>query len=574
MDLSNISSKDLEYLKLEQYDKVSTKGLEEFKKQINMPSEAVSEDLGVDAQNFKLSKDQAGVGTRFYMGLQDPFVGATQLASRGIDKILGKETEFTKDFDAFAKSREQKYAPVEGIDFARMAGNVFNPASFLAASKIPQVVGLGKKVGLGAATGAGFAATAPVTGDDFAKEKSEQLQSGAVVGSLFPLAGSTIQRFISPKASQNPQLQLLEKEGVSPTIGQRLGGVFNKYEEVAEKFPIVGDIVSKQRGRAQEEFRTTIFNQALKPIGKQLPKNLKGRDAINYVSKELEDSYTNTLNKIGAVQLDDEFVKNTNSLTNMIMQSKMPEKGLKEYNFQLSEIARKINSKNVITSEDYKAIESMLSKNSVKFGTQDSVYANKLQQATKQLKANFQSALERHAKRKGNIDGEDLSVTLRNTNEAWARFKRIQKASTTAGADLGEFTPKQFNQAVKALDKSKDKSQFAKGSALLQDFSESGQKVLGETMNNNPYLRAAYAVGTGVGLSLFSPSALFGLLSTGAIYNPAVQKILGKTISSRPSFAPQLANKFGSIVPYSQATIPSLLIKEDEWYGTTYTYPL
>lgn len=559
MDLSKISSKDLLYIKSQQLDKVSTEGLKEFKKQINIPND-LNNDIGDDARNFKLAKEPASVLTRLKMGTQDPFIGTGQLVSRGIDKILGKETEFTKQLDEFTKRREEQYAPVEGIDFARMGGNILNPLTFYGASKIPQVTGLGKKVALGAATGAGFAATTPVTGEDFAKEKSEQIQSGGVIGSLFPLGGAAIQRFISPKASQNAQLQLLKEEGINPTLGQILGGRADTYEEIATKLPIAGDIISKARNLNVEKFRESVLNKTLKPIGDKVPSNLKGREAIDYVAQKLDDSYTSTLQKIGAIKLDNTFVKNMSDLSNMINKSKLDKASKDQFKYMAQQIDDSINSQGFMTSEAYKELESQFSINAAKFGKSDSIYSDKLKNAAKQIKANLQDLLKRHTDKIGIVDGENLSAKLKNTNESWSLFKRVQKA---AGAELAEFTPKQFNAAVKATDISKDKGNYARGKAIFQDFAEAGSSILGDKINTNPFIRATLNVG-GLGLGIMNPTILYGLLGSGAVYNPYAQKAISKLLTSRPSYAPQLSSQAGKLVPYSSLTIPSIVRKEEE----------
>ncbi|MEG7603096.1 hypothetical protein, partial [Listeria monocytogenes] len=60
---------------------------------------------------------------------------------------------------------------------------------------------------------------------------------------------------------------------------------------------------------------------------------------------------------------------------------------------------------------------------------------------------------------------------LKAINTGWASFKRIQNAAAKVGSEEGVFTPAQLQNAVRALDRSKDKARFAEGNALMQDLS-------------------------------------------------------------------------------------------------------
>ena len=62
-----------------------------------------------------------------------------------------------------------------------------------------------------------------------------------------------------------------------------------------------------------------------------------------------------------------------------------------------------------------------------------------------------------------------LADELGRINAGYAVFKRMERAASGLGTEEGAFTAAQLQNAVKALDKSKDKGRFARGEALLQD---------------------------------------------------------------------------------------------------------
>ena len=133
----------------------------------------------------------------------------------------------------------------------------------------PASAGLAARVGYGAATGAAGGALQPVTngGNDFWSDKGKQVATGAAVGgAIAPVAGA-VGRMVSPKASTNPQLAMLRDAGVNPTVGQALGGRMNALEEKLTSLPIMGDMISRARGKSLEGFNNAAINRATAPIG-------------------------------------------------------------------------------------------------------------------------------------------------------------------------------------------------------------------------------------------------------------------------------------------------------------------
>jgi hypothetical protein len=131
-----------------------------------------------------IKKPVTPMGERFAQGFKDPFLGGGQRAIEvgkapqafianpliNLINVLGQ-----KSFDVGLKATGQKpaaeqiqqdiaqtrqnYVAPEGIDFARMGGNIFNSTTFMSPTNAATSI-LGK-VGIGAVTGAGYSALAP-----------------------------------------------------------------------------------------------------------------------------------------------------------------------------------------------------------------------------------------------------------------------------------------------------------------------------------------------------------------------------------------------------------------------------
>jgi hypothetical protein len=175
----------------------------------------------------------SGVG-RYIKGLKDPIDAGAQLLPRGLSAVTSgfgmfpnRVSEFldkeAAGVDADIKTSEQEYqaarfkAGQTGFDGARLAGNVFNPATVALARLSPQgaATTLGR-AGQGAIAGLiGGAAATPVTDTaemSFGMQKLGQGVAGAVGGAIAtPVLGKVID-LVAPriKALQasitNPQI--------------------------------------------------------------------------------------------------------------------------------------------------------------------------------------------------------------------------------------------------------------------------------------------------------------------------------------------------------------------------------
>ena len=505
---------------------------------------------------------------RFFHGWRDPIDGGAQLLESGVkalspslvsginsaqnwlaDKtgLVGKLPE--GGVSEFNQNIENQYQASRGsnagtFDGGRLAGNVINPANLAIAARAPAGVTLLQKAAVGAGTGALSGALNPVYGDqeNYGSDKLKQVGLGGIFGAALPVATAGVSRLVSPKASTNPQLQQLLSEGVKPTIGQTLGGTAAKVEERLQSLPIMGDMISSARNVANNTFETAAFNRALKPIGENLPQGLKGRDAVAYTEQVLKDRYNNVLDRIGAITPDKSFSERVASLTAMVNKQMMPVTEKEKFTQAISNIAQSMDKRGVITSDAYKALESSLGTDASKLGMSANIYEAKLAPAVKQLQAELRDMLKRQA--------GDAADELQSVNAGWANFKRVQNAASKLGADSGEFSPAQFQNAVRALDKSKDKAAFARGTALGQDLGDAGKTILtGKVANSGTPERMAYGLGA-LGSGFVSPAIPVGLTVGAAAYSQPMQNILRYLATTRPTYAPQIANgieQFGAL---------------------------
>lgn len=490
---------------------------------------------------------------RFGRGLADPSVAAAQLVGKGLTAI---NVPYGREITDTYKQMENQYqadraaSGETGTDWARIAGNVVSPTNLAAVGKIPMAGSLGQKVIGSAAAGEIAGALTPAYDDNFAKQKAGQIALGGIIGGALQPVASGLGRIISPKASMNPELQLLKSEGVQPTIGQALGGIVNALEEKLQSVPIMGDMISVARKRANKGVEQAAFNRALKPIGQKLPEGLSGNDAVAFTEQALRDKYDDVLGKIGAIKPDEKFNAKTLELKSMVDGLKMPDAEKQKFALALDDVMSSVDDNGVITSDAYKALESSLGSQASMLGRSQNIYEAKMAPAVKQLQQNLKEMLDRQA--------GDLSGELKNANAGWANFKRVQKAASSVGSESGQFTPAQLQAAVKATDKSKDKAAFARGNALMQDLSGAAKNVLGSKVpNSGTAERLMYGAGA-LGSGFVNPAIPVGLTAGAGAYTAPIQNALVKLATERPDLAPQIAERLNALAaPATAGFIPN-----------------
>lgn len=501
---------------------------------------------------------------KFWKGARDPIDGGAQLLTKllppGVVAAGNKANNWLADktgmvgrlpegrVDQQVRESELKYEERRkaggegGFDGWRMAGNVLSPVN--AALGVGGAgSSLAARVGLGVARGGASGALAPVVGGgEYWDEKTRQIGIGAAAGGALSPSLGGLARLVSPNASRNPALDLLKKSGVRPTVGQALGGTANRVEEKLTRVPLVGDMISRARRGSHTSFESAAINRSLAPIGDKLPKGVSGREAIEYAEQKLAAKYDDVLGKIGAIQPDRQFNSKVHSLTQMVNKSRLPDAEKAKFHMAIDKVSGAIDQNGVITSNVFKTLESDLGSTVRTLSGSQNVYDGEIAPAVKQVQQELRDMLRRKA--------GSQAFELSKANKGWANFKRVQRAASAVGAENGEFSPSQFQNAVKALDRSKDKGAFARGSALGQDLGDAGRSILGNKVpDSGTPGRLALGAVAGGGAALLEPSLLAGALGGAALYTSPMQRLLLASASSRPAAAKALRKSAPMLIP-------------------------
>jgi len=419
-----------------------------------------------------------------------------------------------------------------GFDGYRVLGNVVSPANLAIAARAPQAASLLGRVGIGALGGGASAALNPITsGDDFWSDKMTQAGTGAAFGAGMPLIASGIRSIISPKASTNAELQLLQKEGVQPTIGQTLGGWANRAEEKAMSVPILGDMISSAREKARTQFNKAAINRAVAPIGEKVDD--VGQAGIKQAGDLLSKAYDDAINQVKVVKFDNQFGQELGQLRTMA-QNMAPEMA-KRFNTMVDDVLQpRVSANGSMLGSTYKQVDSKLGLEAAKFGKSSDPLQQELGDAFKQL----QSLLKSQAARSNPAFAE----AMKNADKGWANLVRVEGAGKAAINSEGVFTPGQLNAAVRQADSSVRGRSIGRGTALMQDLGNAGQTVLGNKVPNSGTADRLMLGGAGLGAYFINPAIPAGLITGAGMYTSPIQNALRYAVTARPQGAQAVGN--------------------------------
>lgn len=455
--------------------------------------------------------------------------GAMDVAAGGLQNALPKSVvNFVNQFETNPEAGQR------AVQAANAAGGMvkerYGSMDAIKNTLATDPVGAAGDLSLLFSGGAGVAARTPMLAKAAPTLRTTAEYTNPLNAVIKPVAS-----MISPNVA--PEVKTLMNEGITPTPGQILGGGAKRFEEGLSSVPVVGDFIKNAQLRAVEDLNKVAFDRALKPIGKELPKDVTGREAIKFTSDTLGDAYEQLLPKM-TVKADTAFNTELSNLKQAVDSGAIDQASKNFFNKWVdTNIANKFQGQNAITGETLKGIQrdlqTKINELSLSTSNDERVIAGALKEAQDQFRqlvtrSNPQNAAE-----------------LKAIDTGYANFKRIQNAAGKVGAEEGVFSPAQLQNAVRAADKSKDKARFAEGNALMQDLSEAGKTVLGNKVpdSGTPYRTMAAVLATGGAGLTGHPGLAAALAAAPVMYSETGQKMMAALLAKRPAGAQNFAEQ-------------------------------
>jgi hypothetical protein len=481
-------------------------------------------------------------------GMRDPVDAGAQLLTRAGELLPGAggrffagERQRVEDINRTGEAQfQQEAGQIEGSGLGRGIGNVIATA--------PLAVATGPTIGGAAIAGGAAGALQPVNdapnAADFWLEKAMQTGAGAAVSGATAGAVKGLSRLISPKST--PQVRAMMDEGIAPTPGQVIGGPAKAMEEKATSIPFVGDAIKRGQMRAVEDFNRASINKALKPIGKQLDmKTPLGREAIDEAFTKIDDAYDSLLPRV-TFKADQQFLSEINNLRTLAQN--MPKASAEQFdNVLRNEVLSKINPNTGQTSgETFKRITSELGRMARQYRGSSVASERDLGSAFQELQRALRNTLSRV--------NPDQATELAAADGAYALMLRVGNAAGRAGSKEGVFSPAALRGAVRQMDSSMRKKAFARGDALMQDFAESAENVLGPRVPDSGTAgRAMLPLSIPAALAYADPLMATGAATAMLPYTPMGQRAFANMMTQRAPAAGQFSSLLDLLAPYAGA---------------------
>lgn len=402
----------------------------------------------VMSREYAPKKTSQGLGfmqgvTKAFDGIpDDPVTMGLDALGRavGLDPSRGRR-ENRQNLQRYYDKREQTQRPGT---VGRIAGEIVGTLPVAAVVRNP------------------FAAGAVSSGMLSDAKDAGGLARDMVVGGALGWAGGKVADKAADllKPAVSPAVKRLSAAGVQMTPGMVKGGKAMVREDRAMSRPIVGDAIAAGRQRAGETFNVASVNEALKPLGKQVPKNVQaGHDAIAFAKTQVDAAYNRVVPNL-AVRLDGQkFAQAIAPAAQNLPKAQQA---------QLKQIVSANLKTGQLAGQPLKAAQGEIRRLASTYRRSQVAAEQELGRALGAVDDELTAAMM--------AQNPKWAPELQKANAAYRGYRIVADAASRA--DDGVINTGQLKQAVRRGDFSKSKDATARGEAFMQRFSNDARKVL------------------------------------------------------------------------------------------------
>jgi len=517
------------------------------------------------------------------LGVAGPFKAIDSAAYNATGGLLGSPNG---DVNQQIRDRELAFQGATGGTggLPRLLGNIAGAALTRQPASVPGMLGVG----------AAFGASVPQTDtENYWFDVSKNAGLGAVAGWAVPqalnAAGKGIQAGIN-----RPEVQRLREMGVTPTVGQSIGGMANKMEQMAMSFPILGDVIRGARQRSFDEWNNAQINTAIAPVRQRF--NSAGDPPGTGVLRLSEDgsnvpairgetpvstavgpvrSVDDAIGVNGAADVAEEYVesglqryapvsgtgfdavsqaqaivsKAYDEALDLVPGFKLSQEGAQEF-ASLRELvdtgAIAEESRRIINRFFTNKIQPRLGEGGITSSTWKQLDSELNEAIAGSANTEVQAALKEIQGilwREAGRHSPDFKVAMNNADTAYANLARIEGAANRSLANDGVFSPAQLLMAIRGADSSARRRQTAAGRGPMMDDARAAQAVI---PNREPSSGTAERLANMAFMGAAVPGAFFNPLAAAAL---PIASAIGYAGSQRGAQG-VLTRGAGAVAPY------------------------
>lgn len=498
------------------------------------------------------SQDEAMEALRengFLRGLRDTLDAPAQLLEQvvpeGVRTTLNKVNDWLVDqgipmrrmgaegLTPQLQAEERDYQalrPDEGIDWARLVGNVGGTvAAGLAsgaAGLVPAGAGLMARTAVGMPVGAATSAlTTPALEEaPFWQQKAQQAALGAAGGAVGELALGGLRSF--GQHLSRPAVDEALERGIRPTLAQATGGRTSQFEEKLGSIPLIGDAIAQMRARAQDAWRLNAQQTAMEPLERvpgMPPPGITatGQEGVAQMQDAATRAYAHTAGLApGGIRMDIPNARGHTAMDQIQSLQGLVRSGTRDtqqaFNSFLNDnLQPRLGGAAGFEARNFKELD------------------HELDQAIAFAEGQAKNALiELRNILRGAAAAQNptYAQALNATDTSYANLVRIENAVNRTAAREGEFTPGQLALAARQTDRSVRHRQAAAGRAPMQHIANLGQDVVGDRVADSGtparIMAAAMAGGGLAAMPSLIPTALGAYGGARALYSDPAQLAL------------------------------------------------
>lgn len=350
--------------------------------------------------------------------------------------------------------------------------------------------------------------------------------AGDLAGRGILKAGGALLRGVS----RTPIAQRMADRGITPTLGDSLGGRFKNFESRMSKMPIVGGGIRSFQADQYGQMLRSAADEVLAPIGKSAPSVPAGRELYGATKDLADDAYRQALQAING-PVDDGLRQGLASAAG----SKMSTPQREAFNDILdNEILPRMET-GQLDGDSVQAIKEVLDSQIKGLKSQPGHLGTA--NALRKVREELLSFVERAS--------PDGGAAYRNARATYGRAKTLQKAVEASKTD-GIPTALQFANAVKQSSRFSGGDVYARGVAPLQGLADDAAQMLPTAI---PDPGTAGQLGL---LNLLAHPLRYGVpavagAGAGALYTKPGNAALQSLLFNRPDLLRRLGQGTGQI---------------------------